>query len=71
MKFSIMDFFSKCDQTRWKLRISSHLLKKSSMENFIFCAVSDQCDKQFILVNASLITREDGIDVLMAFFLFN
>ena len=40
MKFSIKDFFSKCDQIRRKLRIWSHLLKKSLMENFIFCAVS-------------------------------
>ena len=39
MKFSIKDFFSKCDQARRKLRIWSHLLKKSLMENFIFCAV--------------------------------
>ena len=39
MKFSIKDFFSKCDQIRRKLRIWSHLLKKSQMENFIFCAV--------------------------------
>ena len=38
-KFSIKDFFSKCDKIRWKLRIWSHLLKKSLMENFIFCAV--------------------------------
>ena len=39
MKFSIKDFFVKCDQIRGKLRIWSHLLKKSLMENFIFCAV--------------------------------
>ena len=39
MKFSIKDFFSKCDQILKKLRIWSHLLKKSVMENFIFCAV--------------------------------
>ena len=39
MKFSIEDFFSKCDQIRRKLRIWSHLLKKSFKENFIFCAV--------------------------------
>ena len=37
MKFSLKDFFSKCDQMRRKLRIWSHLLKKSLMENFIFC----------------------------------
>ena len=39
MKFSIKDFFSKCDQIRRKLQIWSHLLKKSLMEIFIFCAV--------------------------------
>ena len=33
MKFSIIDFFSKCDH------IWSHLLKISVMESFIFCAV--------------------------------
>ena len=39
MKFSIKDFFGKCDQIRSTLRIWSHLLKKSLMENFIFCAM--------------------------------
>ena len=39
MKFSFKDFFSKCDQSRSFLRIWSHLLKKSLMKNFIFCAV--------------------------------
>ena len=39
MKFSITDFFSKCDQILRKLRIWSHLLKKSVMKNFIICAV--------------------------------
>ena len=39
MKFSIKDFFSKCDQIRSFLRIWSHLLKRSLMENFVFCAV--------------------------------
>ena len=39
MKFSIKGFFSKCDQIHSSLRIWSHLLKKSLMENFIFCAV--------------------------------
>ena len=36
IRFSIKNFFSKYDQFRWKLRIWSHLLKKSLMENFIF-----------------------------------
>ena len=39
MKFSGKDFFSKCEQICRKLRVWSHLLKKSLMENFIFCAV--------------------------------
>ena len=39
MKMSIKDFFSKCDQIRSFLQIWSHLLKKSLMENLIFCAV--------------------------------
>ena len=46
MKFSIKAFFSKCDQICRKLRIWSHSLEKSSMENFIFCVVyfSRFCD---------------------------
>ena len=42
MKFSVKDFFSKCDQIRSFLRIWSHLLKKSFMENFIICAVLEK-----------------------------
>ena len=40
MKFSIKEFFSKCDEIRSFLRIWSHLLNKSLIENFIFFAVS-------------------------------
>ena len=43
MKFSIKDFFSKCDQIRRKPWIWSHLLKKSLMENVIFRAVNSSC----------------------------
>ena len=39
VKLSIKDFFKKCDQIRKKMRIWSHLLKKSLMGNFINCAV--------------------------------
>ena len=39
IKFSIKDFFSKCDQIRMKLQIWQHLLKKSLMKNFIFYAM--------------------------------
>ena len=35
MKFSVKDFFSKCNQICRKQRIWSHLLKKSLMQNFI------------------------------------
>ena len=36
MKFSIKDFFSKCEEIS---AVNAHLLKKFLMENFIFCAV--------------------------------
>ena len=50
MKFSTKDFFSKCYQICRKLRISSHVLKTLSMENFIFCAVLvDQCKTAAVL----------------------
>ena len=51
MKFSIKDFFSKCNQIRSFLQIWSHLLKKSLMKNFIFSAVfvSEQLQKYFRL----------------------
>ena len=47
MTFFIKDFFSKCDRIRSFLRIWSHLLKKSLMENFIFCAEWDTFFMQF------------------------
>ena len=37
--FFVMDFFSNCEQIRGFLRIWPHLLKKSFMENFMFCAL--------------------------------
>ena len=39
MKFFIKEFFSKCEQIRMKLRIWSHLLKKSLMGKVIFGAM--------------------------------
>ena len=42
MKSYIKSSFSKCDEICSILRICSHLLKKSLMENFIFCVVKDQ-----------------------------
>ena len=54
MKFSIKDFFSKCEQIRRKLRIWSHLLKKSLMENFIFCALTNLQMLDYKFANAKL-----------------
>ena len=58
MKFSIKVFFSKCDQIRSVLCIWSHLLKKSLIENFIFCVVTphslDSTDSKF----SSFTTRQ-------------
>ena len=36
MKLSVKNFFSKCEQIRNFLRRCSHLLKKSTVESFIF-----------------------------------
>ena len=49
MKFFIKDFFSK--PIPKKLRIWSHLLKKSLMENFIFCAVTTVHIERIQLIN--------------------
>ena len=48
LKFSINDFFSKCDQIRRYLRIWLHLLKNSLMENFIFCVVTFSCHSSIL-----------------------
>ena len=39
---AVISTSGKCDQIRRKLRIWSHLLRESLMENFIFCAVSSE-----------------------------
>ena len=61
MKFSIKDFFSKCDKIRSLLRMWLHLLKKSLMENFIFCAVghiSFICQRHY----AQILIHEPGLN---------
>ena len=40
--------FSKCDHIRSFLRIWSHLLKKSLIESFIFCAVIDLIARSYL-----------------------
>ena len=44
MKFSMKDFVYKCDQICNLQRIWPHLLKKSLMENFIFCALKHESE---------------------------
>ena len=68
MKFSNKDFFSKCDQIRRKLWIWSHLLKKSLLENFIFCAMFKQvCIPSKFLVAQS---RSPYIFIINFYFFF-
>ena len=67
MKFFIKDFFSKCDQIRRFLRIWSHLLKKSLMENFIFCAVSRIWGQQKLLVCLSQVQFSKFITFALSF----
>ena len=62
MKFSIKDFFRKCDEIRRKLRIWSHLLKKSLIENFIFCVVLqwgtlENISRVYSLINAKRVFK--------------
>ena len=62
MKFSIKEFFSKCDQICNFLQICSHLLKKSLTENFIFCAVNSptlEHKKDYSLTLNNLIIKRD------------
>ena len=42
-----LGFFSKCDLIRRKLRVWLHLLEKSLMENFDFCAVKKTENNRF------------------------
>ena len=73
MKFSIRHFFCKCDQIRNFLRIWSHLLKKSVMENFIFCAVkhstldalqSSKYASEYQSINSSALLNVSGNSLL-------
>ena len=46
VKFSIEEFFSKCDQIHRNLRIWSHLLRKSLTEHLSFCTVLNLVNKE-------------------------
>ena len=48
MEFFIKNFFRTCDQIRSLLWIWSHLLKKSLMKNFNFCAVISKYKPKFL-----------------------
>ena len=61
------DFFSKCEQIRRKLRIWSDLLKKSLMENFSFCAVTEVSGSELIGRNVGIIISHA---VVTAFYLW-
>ena len=50
MKFSIKDFFSKCDQIRSFLGIWSYLVKKSLMKNVIFFVVFSE--NSYLLIDS-------------------
>ena len=69
MMFFMTDLFSKCDQIRRKLRLWSHLLKKSLMENFIFSAVQSDCswNMQDYLQASSLCWTLDGMVAMLEF----
>ena len=56
-KFSIKEFFSKCDQIHGFLRVFwSSLLKKSLIGNFIFCAV-------YVIVRYMYLVFSEGITI--------
>ena len=60
MKFSIKDCFSKCDQIHRKLRICSHLLKKSLVENFIFLC-NDHCILRFLQIRYKQVSAPQNV----------
>ena len=67
MKFSTKDFFSKCDQNRGILEIWSHLLKKSLVENVIFCAVQPANNSPFNCHEPMAPTVEEKNKVVSSF----
>ena len=59
-KFYVKDFLSKCEEIRRKLRICSHLLKKSFTENLISCAVLAKNMREVVTeydISKSILTR--------------
>ena len=69
VKYVIKDFFSKCVQFRRKLRILSHLLNKSLMENFIFYLVytfilQKSRDEELLLYSRKLLSEDVNSEII-------
>ena len=54
MKFSFKNYLGKCDQIHSFLQIWSHLLKKSLIRNFIFCAVKNPKSYSSSSINSAI-----------------
>ena len=67
MKFSIKGFSSKYDQIRSFLRIWSHLLEKSLMENFIFCVVTLKVIQSLLLLISYQIRFSSCVKIIWVF----
>ena len=64
MMFSIKDVFSKSEQIRSFLWISTHLRKTSLMQNFIFlCSVNNGIVNPFQLTGFKKQNLTDGTDI--------
>ena len=63
MRFTIKDFFSKCGQIRSFLRIWSHLLKTSLVENFLFWALLLYLEEQINVLSKPYIHKKYNSDL--------
>ena len=73
LRFSLKDFFIKCDQIRRKLRIWSYLLKKTLMENLNFlCSIYSEIsvDQTFYAAHLELSSKSNFRKLKGAMFKF-
>ena len=63
MRFTIKDFFSKCGEIRSFLRIWSHLLKTSLVENFLFWALLLYLEEQINVLSKPYIHKKYNSDL--------
>ena len=69
IKFSVNNYFIKCDQIRRKLQIWSHLLKQPLMENFAFYVVQQpDPNREFLASKCKLLYGICTINLLSTFF---